>query len=518
MLARPVSGEIYVQPMKIELTPRPGQLVRTVVRLQNVSETDTTIMYFTVNEMTQWENALWRAIEPGSDFDTSKLASCREWISLSHEGVELLPMKMVPLTVTVRVPPGVRGFYAAAIVAETVPRPEETGGVAFVVQFIIPVLLEIEGRPIRSKVELTDVGMEFREETVDNPATSVVSISIANSGGTYSRLKPLLKLRGRVGEHWREITTTEFREVGIIPGAKLKLEGDIKRPLPSGKYSLNGTLHVDGRRAKPIKKEIDFTGDPSIKEAATDAALQLRPTDITINNSIPGATRSAVLNVYNASDEAVNVRTALVLPPILRGVAFGQVRGDDLNCTGWVKVVPETFTLRGGGRQNIRIIAEIPNAKLIHPSYYALLILQANYPDGRNAGVKNMNICVENSNVKAEPAAQPMKLTLAIEEDNKYVVVARFANAGSTHFAPKCRVGLINIRGVTVTRILMAGKPGLMLPLELRDFSGVLDFSTVPAGTYRLAAMLEYADRRITIDKSVRVTVVGEQRIVEIIG
>lgn len=64
----------------------------------------------------------------------------------------------------------------------------------------------------------------------------------------------------------------------------------------------------------------------------------------------------------------------------------------------------------------------------------------------------------------------------------------------------------------------MAGKAGLMLPLELRDFSEVLDFSTVPAGTYRLAAMLEYADRQITIEKSIRVTVVGEQRIVEIIG
>jgi hypothetical protein len=511
-----------VTPMKMELTPSSRQRIETTLRITNEDPNQTKIIDLVLIELSQWESGTWRIIEPGSDFDMSKLTSCIDWIKFGADSVEVKPMSMVPVTVRINVPPAVRGFYAAAILVKERPRPD-VEGIALVVRFVVPVLVEIQGQPMRHNVTLNDIGMESSQETFDDPATTLVSMRIANNGGTYARLRAFTKVKKFSAGHWREITTAEFRPVSILPGVEFNLKSDIQRSLPPGKYRLSGALYVDGRRVKPIEKEIDFAGDPSVTKVAVDAALEMSPTDIVIN-AIPGATRTTVLKVYNASDETVNVRTALTLPPILRGVAFGEVKGDDLNCTGWVKVVPETFTIRGGGRQNIRIIAEIPNAELIHPSYYALLSLRARYPDGQNAGIRTTHICVANTNVEAEPAAQPMKLTLAAnEEENKYVVVARFGNVGNVHFAPRCRATVSTTMGKTVARMWLAGKAGLMLPLELRDFSGVLDFSKVPAGAYRLTAILEYADlegvtKQTTYMIPIRVTVVGEQRIVEIIG
>jgi hypothetical protein len=58
-----------------------------------------------------------------------------------------------------------------------------------------------------------------------------------------------------------------------------------------------------------------------------------------------------------------------------------------------------------------------------------------------------------------------------------------------------------------------------MLPLETRDFSGVLDFSRVDAGTYLLNAVLEYAgggavNKEIPIQVSIDE---DQQRLVEIV-
>jgi len=437
---------------------------------------------------------------------------------LRHTSVDLNPLARVPVELTVKVPPGVRGFYAAGIIASVRPRPYATN-VAVVLRFLIPVTVEIQSRTPRHKVEIGDVGLEPVPQMGENPATTLVWMSIGNNGGTYSRLKPLARVWSFANGHWRIVTTTEFKEVNIIPGAKLKLRADMQRALPSGKYKISGALYVDARRTKNLDKTVDFVGAASIKAVVADAPLDLVPTEVFIE-SIPGATRTAVVKVHNASGESVNVQAALGLPRTLQGVAFGDLKGDDLGCASWATVTPENFTLRGYGQQSVRITSKMPSPAEAFPCYYAFLGLWSTYPNGERAGVTTANVCVSNKNITAEPQVQAMKLIPSAMEDSKYLVVARFGNFGWVHIKPTmCKAAVSTILGAPIAGTGLTGhKSGVMLPLEVRDFSGVIDFANVQPGTYPLTAALEYGpDQRVTKQIAVRVSVEGEKTLVEVV-
>ncbi len=511
------SGKFMIRPMKMELTARAGRTVETVLELRNLRDDRFRTLDLTLVEMTQSLDAYWQIIEGSSDIDTSKLQSCRDWIELSTNSVRIDPLGKETVTLKVRAHPNARGFYHAGLTVQTRPEPD-VKGIPVVARILVPILVDIQGRPMRQKINLSDVGMEFREQTEEKLATTLISMGIKNNGGTYSRLKGFSTVKYFSGGHWRQITEAEFKEVGIIPGVELNLKSDIGRSLPSGKYKVTGTLYVDGRRVKGLEKEIDFVGDPSVTKVAADAVLNLAPHEVIIKNVVPGATRTSVIKVENASEDTVNVTTGLAIPPTLKGVAFGELNGEDLTCTEWVKVTPEEFTLRGGARQRIRITAKIPDSELTQANYYALLGLRAKYLDGQNAGVTTALICVENKNVEARPAASPMKLTVAAMEASKYIAVGRFGNVGNARFTPRCRATITTAMGATIAKTLLAGKPDVMLPLEMRDFSGVVDFSRVKAGTYRLTAILEYAGEQVSTEIPIRVSIgPDEQRAVEIV-
>ncbi len=526
--ASPAFGQFTVQPMQLELAVTPGKLVKSELRVQSFDPNDVHEINLSVVELNQSEDGSWDIIEPNNltdpnspyfGFDISKLSSCKDWISLSPNTFQLDPWGAVPVMVTLGVERGVRGFYGAAIIATTSPM-QGVGDVSVVLRFVVPVIVEIQDRPMRPKVQATDIGLEFIARQGQNPARSMVTMDIQNTGGTFSRLRPAVRIWSFTDGHWRVITTTDFPEKSIIPGAKLKLKANIRKPLPSGKYKAAGYLFVDGRRTKTVEKEIDFVGDTSITGVAEDAPVDLDPIDLSMDG-LPGATRTSTIKVYNASKETINIQTALGLSSILQSKTMGEVNGEDLDCTGWIKVIPEQFTLRGeGGVQTLRVVNTMPESAAIHPCYYSLLALWATYPDGRKAGVTTTNICVKNKLVETEPAAVALKLTLQDLGESNYLVVARFGNFGRIHFVPiKVKAALTMPNGINRAETFMMGNPNLMLPFETRDFSGVLDLQYVPADVYALAAAIEYAPGLWAPKQmAVRVSIEGERRIIQILG
>ena len=75
--------------------------------------------------------------------------------------------------------------------------------------------------------------------------------------------------------------------------------------------------------------------------------------------------------------------------------------------------------------------------------------------------------------------------------------------------------------GIPKAATLLTGhKSGVMLPLEVRDFSGALDFASVIPGLYRLTAVLEYGpnpNQRVDKQIAIRVSVEGGKKLVEVI-
>lgn len=515
-------GQFVVQPMKMDLTALPSRVIEESLGLQSFDPNQIYTVDISIIEVTQWEDGEWRIIEPNSDFDTSTLSSCSKWISLGSETAQIPPMRAARVKVSIKVPPRTRGFYAAGILATL--RPRDTGGNVLVrVRFLIPVLIEVQGRPMRHKIELGDMGLELIKPIRENPATTNVLMNIDNEGGTHSRLKGFAQIKGFLDGHWRQITTAEFSGIRIIPGAKLKLRTDLGRSLPTGKYKVAGWLYVDGRRASRTTQEIDFVGDTSVKEVATDTPLDLFPSVVSISGQ-PGATRTAVIKVYNASEETVNIQTAIGSSRWLQGVAFGNWKGIDMDCSGWLKIEPEKFALGSQSQQSIRIIAKIPDTlAAMYPCYYAILGLASTYADGQRGGVTTANICVANENISVEPFIKGMDLRPALKEGSEYYIVARFGSFERIHFTPiRCRVAVVDI-GTSAPRMvtsLSSSKTGMMLPFEARDYSGVIDFANVPVGMYRLAAELRYGSalgQIADIQIGIRVMAQGGQKVIEVL-
>jgi len=516
LLSGPATAQLQVQPVKIELTVQPGRAVRTIVKLENHHPREIKTIDLELVELTQAESGRWQVIDPNSDFDRSKLSSCYDWVRLNRRNVRIRPLRSADVEVTLRVPPGKRGFYFAGIRAMVREQPEATG-IVIAVRYLIPIVVET-GRTMRQQVELMDVGMEFREPTEKVQGTTLVTMNVENEGGTFPRLTAFAKVNGFFQGYWREITTIEFERVGILPDARLKLKSDVGRSLPAGKYKVAGSLYVDGRRTRPIEKEVDFAGDPAVTTVVTDAPLILDPVEVFIEG-LPGATRVGGLRVFNASlDETVNVKAVITTPPVLTQMGIGDLKGTDLSCAEWVKVEPEEFTLRASARQNLRVIANIPNPEVVQANYYALVSFQASFPDGQRAGTTPAYVCVVNKQAEAKPAVYPLKLNLGIIEESKYVIAARFANVGNVHLQPRCKGAIFSPTGSTLREIVLSGSNALMLPLEDRDFSQVVDFSGLNPGIYRLQATLEYASGEISKKQvPIKVTVEGGFRLVEII-
>jgi hypothetical protein len=172
--------------------------------------------------------------------------------------------------------------------------------------------------------------------------------------------------------------------------------------------------------------------------------------------------------------------------------------GEDLNCAEWVEITPKEFGLGAYRSQTLRIITKMPNPALAHAWYYALLRLRATYVDGQNAGTKNAYICVANKQVQAKPEAQAWPIQLEHQGGSQYSIKSTFLNAGGMHFRPSCMAVLRSPDDKYVRSLLLSGEPeSMMLPLEPRTFSGVLDFAGITDGDYRLTATLRYGSEDV---------------------
>ena len=522
-------GQYMVQPVELKLQSRVNKQINTALRIHSQEENQNLEIELKVVELSQAPDSEWQIFEPDPnsvdyipDFDVSKLSSCSDWIRLSTSKVELGPFGEVPVEVIIRVPPRVHGFYSAGILTTYRVAPEGSD-VGYLLRYLIPVLIEIQSRTIQPKIKLLNVDMEHVPAAGEKLATTNIAVSVENIGETYSRLQPMARLEGFQDGHWRLITRAEFRDTGIIPGVQLHLESDIMRSLPSGKYKLAGAIYVDGRPGGAIQKEIDFVGDPTLQKAATDAPLDLKPTEVIINGS-PGSTRTEILNIHNASDSTVNIQTLFALPTSLAGRASPTINGEALGCPSWLRIEPSQFELGSYQDKRVRVIAEIPSTMTDYPWHYAVLGLYAHYPDGQSAGLTTANVCVgQDRGMTPEVMVRAANLNIRDYDPLKseFLVLTEFTNDSSTFFTPKkCRAGIVYASGQYVSQVrastsMRSDQPGIILPLETRRYSGVLDLSSVEAGVYRLETYLEYGvGQNVSKQSAIQVSIVNGRRTV----
>lgn len=489
-------GHFIVQPMKMVVPVTPGKRVPLEVSIENTANDKADNVSLRITDIAQDANGIWQIIEPDSTFDKSRLRSCQSWLHLAGNSVEVRPLARVPVRLYVDVPVGTRGYYCGALVAQALMQHTATDGVttAMILEFVVPIIINVQGRPMPQKIQLTNTDLQFRPQSMDNPAGTFAALTVKNDGGTYSLLKAYSRVWGKLGGHWRKIADVEYPgDVSIIPGAEFTLRQDIGRPLPGGEYKVEGYLYVDGARADQLGREFEFKGDDRVRRGDVKAgiALDLDTRQLTLE-TVPGQTRTGTILVVNASDEPVTVDVTMGLPEHMESTVWENIRGDQFACTDWLQVTPPQFTLQGRQRQNLRIVSSMP-ASVNQANYYATVTLNAKFPDGQEGGKTDAYVCVTNKSAPQLVRVFGFPVNLAESSPGRYIVKARFGNFGDTHVQASCQ-GVLTAWGTNEVyrKMVMesAGEGGAMLPLETRPFNGVLDIAGVPAGRYRLTAVL----------------------------
>ncbi len=483
-----------VRPMRIEIDPPPNSRVNIPLELRNTMGDRARALELAVVELSQSRTGAWIPVDSAGDDDNppEQIPSCRSWIELEETEVEIEPLDGRTVTVGLHVPPRARGAYFAAILAQSRP-PEDAEGIALRMRFLIPVIVRIQGRPVREQIELSDANMQYRPASEERPATTAAVMTVTNEGSTYSRVSGELRVERKSGERWRPVARVESRERGIMPGVTFELVKDLNRRLPSGTYRMRGVLHVDGRRKAPFTREIEFAGDPGIDDVAYDQTLELNPGRVEID-ARAGAVRSEVVTVSNPGEDPVDVNVSAALPKSLQGVMMGDVRGDSMGALEWISARPAEFQLGPNGRQNLRLIARLPRKGLEHPYYYADLRLNARYEDGQSAGETRSLVLLRNSEREAQVKAQAERLSLSADRGSRYIVQSKFTNVGNAHFTPNARAVLRPPRGDVELSTRLSGDEGVMLPLAGRHYSGVMDFENVAPGRYVLEVQMMFGD------------------------
>ncbi|HYG75125.1 MAG TPA: hypothetical protein VEK08_08990 [Planctomycetota bacterium] len=481
------SQGLIITPMRVEAAARPGQAADRIIKLKNTAD-ESKIFDLTLVNLVQARDGGWIVVEPGNSEVELSEYSCLEWTTLSAKTVTVDAMQMSPVTVTVRPPARARGFYFAGILVQA-RTPAQQKGVSVAVRFLIPILLDVQGRPERQQIRLAEAGLVYREETPKKRAATFATLNVRNEGRTYSRIKGQIKVQHLSNKTWKHVLTVWTKDIGLVPGANVELPVDVNRRLPSGHFKISAALSVDGRMLSPVEREISFSGDPSATKVAVDTALTLNPSEICIAG-IPGATRTTLLSVENSADHPVSIETRAFLPPPMRGMSMGDLTGESLSCAGWIQVLPERFTLGARAKQNVRIIASMPKTETTHAAYYGTVSLQASYLDGQSAGQTTSLVSVRNKHAEVKPSALAVRMSIAATESGGYAVQARFSNAGNIHVLPSARVTVTSLTGRTEIKTALEGDQGQMLPLESRDFSRLMDFEKVPPGSYILKAEL----------------------------
>jgi hypothetical protein len=445
-------------------------------------------------------NGRWVAVPIGDpNVDRSKMRSCAGWITVDKDSIKLNPLQQVSVNLTITIPPQTQGHYCAAALATALIKSTTADGPSATVSvsYIIPIIVEVQSRFLRDEVSLTGVGLQFDKAGYSTPAATMATFSVEDKGGTYCRLQGYLRVSYTFGGHWRRITECQWSDVGIIPGAQLVLKRDVGRPLAKGKYKLEGFLIVNGNRADQIDKEIDFAGDPRAMALRPDAILDFDPREAVID-SMPGSVRTGRIEVVNPTDEPVTVDVEATLPEHLGGVVTHdpnsgrQIPGEEFGCEKWVTVEPRQFKLAAYGHQNLLVKADIPPTATGLPNYYAIMNFKAKFPDGQVAGTAKERVCLL---MRKAPGAPLLKETVQISQlaPTKCLVLARVTNVGTAHVVPGCHMAVVTADQSVVARVEMSSEAygsGNLLPLETRNFSGVLDISAIPAGTYVLVTVL----------------------------
>lgn len=493
-----------IKPSVLDTTVLPGRNYAFRVEVANGDTQNPLALLLRANILAQGAGGGWIPLDPEAPQAATWLArSCHNWVSISANRIEMPAQGTAEFSVTVRVPPRVRGSYAAAIIARE-DRPGASTGVSFIVQALVPLTVSVQGQPASQQYELRDVRLMGIDASPERPATTAPVVVVANTGETRDNVSARVRISRPVGDEWQPALTADLTTVKMLPGSVVNLAADLRRTLPPGRYRMETDLRVQGRAVGHDDRVIEFAGDPNAPEVPVDVSLEVQPRVVEIEG-VPDSRRSTSIEIRNAGESSVIVTPEFELPPAFGGKVMGELHGEELSCHTWVEVHPDKLELRPGQKRVLRIVVDTPASEL--PYHYGILRLVAKHASGDSAGAMPVLVVVNNPKLAAKTAVEVASVELAEEHPNSYVVGCVFTNIGGVHLQPSIEAVLTNLLGGELQRSpLTREATGAVLPLETTQASGALDFSGLKPGSYRLVVNVRENDALFSKSVTVEVT------------
>ena len=310
-----------VKPMRFEVSVPAGRLVEVPLQIRNTAGSEVRAIDLRPGGAVAEPDGSWRLVEGDARaaaplfqprLDVAQRDIGRHRAAAAGRGDAALRTR----------PP----MPAAPISRRSSPRrpfPRTRPGLVVRVRFVIPVIVQIEGRPARQQVALKTRSWPSTTARTAARRPPPPALVITNDGRTYSRIDGRMTIERQSGDRWRPVTRFASGREADHPrhdaGARPRSRAAAAvGHLPPARRHL-----VDGRRVAPVEKEIDFQGDPTSTTLAYDTALILEPGVVEME-VVPGATRTTTLRIENPGEDPVQVQMRSRRPRGLIGVAIGR--------------------------------------------------------------------------------------------------------------------------------------------------------------------------------------------------
>ncbi len=521
------SQGLNVRPMKLDIPVEPGKRYQTDIELRNTTDAPI-IVDIQLVDLSQHYNGRWKIISDESNDEINESFSCKEWLNFDPNFVDIStedniysinldPLEMKPIRVSMEIPRNSRGTHGAGIIAQT-RKPRNNAGINIILRFLIPVFLDIKGTFVRKQIDILDTFIIVETDKETNSQNEFIVVDFINSGHTMPKISGAVTLFRNLNKRWVRITELNMPSKPIIPGVTVALFQKCPRRLPSGKYRIDCHMKVDGKRLRLYRKELDYIGDPSVgSNIVSDASINLEPTQL-ILEGIPGSTRSSYLTLNNLSEDDINVICKVEIPKSLEGISHEDIQGKELSCHLWTKTTQEKFQIKSNSKRRIPIIISFPKNSSVKPFYYCIFNVIAYYLDGQFASKSESLIIVKNKKLESKPNLVFGNISITENNENKYDMLVECENLGNMHLNVKCKCFLKKTFSMNVIKeIEMFNEDkSFILPMNKISFYGTLDPTDIDVGDYIISLDSEFEDSKISKDLPITVLNKDNNKCIEI--
>ncbi|MCC7495402.1 MAG: hypothetical protein IT204_23835 [Fimbriimonadaceae bacterium] len=512
MAPRAYSQGFMVKPMMAEVTVMPGRASVFNIEVRNTLPNESLRVECEEVALTQSMNGAWAQGKAEGDAATQPARSAAAWTEAKLSTAAIAPLEAGTVAVRVEPPRASRGTYYVGLVLR---RPAPGGdGIKLVLQFLVPILINVQGPTPREAVAVSKVDLGFLRR--EGASVCYGRYDVANTGETIVRVGADLTVLWKSARGYQRILTRTYDEKPVLPGSTVIFARDLERALPPGSYRVQVGLRVGGRVRQRLERDIDFAGDPDVKDVVPEVALQLDPERLELQAG-RGSRRSAVVTVRNPSDYAVTASCAVAAPPGLEGVVLGKVDGKEFTCAPWVTCEPSSFTIGPGGSKNLRVTASVPADTTQRPLTFANLIVESKDAAGRTTSKSSTQVVLANPGQKPTALAVAAELAISLEAEDRYAVRANFENHGETVLVPNVSLQLMAGNLDVLSNRPMECAARTVLPLGRVTATGDLDLSRVDAGGYIVRAVWEAGGAKVASQLPIKVEVIDNRRVVTVV-